>query len=150
MGAEGDVSRILHHVGAFFLGMLIGSERQYRQRTAGLRTNVLASIRAAAFVDLGMRLSGNRVCTRQTQRDCLVRTFVELGVRARRIPKFPVEGLAVFDTAAQELWPVRHGKVPGDWLWQQTPKLRMMPAQIVTTAVTVSANARAQPHHLSN
>jgi putative Mg2+ transporter-C (MgtC) family protein len=44
---------------AFFLGMLIGSERQYRQRTAGLRTNVLVSVGAAAFVDLGMRLSGN-------------------------------------------------------------------------------------------
>jgi hypothetical protein len=73
-----------------------------------------------------------------------------LSVRARPIPKFPVEGLAVFNTAAQELWPVGHGKVPRDWLWQQTPKLRMMPAQIVTTAVTVSANARAQPHHLSN
>jgi hypothetical protein len=73
-----------------------------------------------------------------------------LSVRARPIPKFPVEGLAVFNTAAQELWPVGHGKVPRDWLWQQTPKLRMMPAQIVTTAVTVSANTRAQLHHLSN
>jgi putative Mg2+ transporter-C (MgtC) family protein len=44
---------------AFFLGMLIGSERQYHQRTAGLRTNVLVCVGAAAFVDLGMRLSGN-------------------------------------------------------------------------------------------
>ena len=44
---------------AFFLGMLIGSERQYRQRTAGLRTTVLVSVGAAAFVDLGMRLTGN-------------------------------------------------------------------------------------------
>ena len=44
---------------AFFLGVLIGSERQYRQRTAGLRTNVLVSVGAAAFVDLGMRLTGN-------------------------------------------------------------------------------------------
>jgi putative Mg2+ transporter-C (MgtC) family protein len=44
---------------AFFLGMLIGSERQYRQRTAGLRTNVLVSLGAAAFVDLGMRLNAN-------------------------------------------------------------------------------------------
>jgi len=44
---------------AFVLGMLIGSERQYRQRTAGLRTNVLVCVGAAAFVDLGMRLNGN-------------------------------------------------------------------------------------------
>jgi putative Mg2+ transporter-C (MgtC) family protein len=43
---------------AFLFGMLIGAERQYRQRTAGLRTNVLVAIGAAAFVDLGMRLSG--------------------------------------------------------------------------------------------
>jgi putative Mg2+ transporter-C (MgtC) family protein len=43
---------------AFVLGMLIGAERQYRQRTAGLRTNVLVSLGAAAFVDLGMRLTG--------------------------------------------------------------------------------------------
>ncbi|WP_336485778.1 MgtC/SapB family protein [Methylobacterium nigriterrae] len=43
---------------AFVLGTLIGAERQYRQRTAGLRTNVLVAIGAAAFVDLGMRLEG--------------------------------------------------------------------------------------------
>ena len=44
---------------AFGLGALIGAERQYRQRTAGLRTAVLVSVGAAAFVDLGMRLTGN-------------------------------------------------------------------------------------------
>ena len=44
--------------GAFVLGTLIGAERQYRQRTAGLRTNVLVAIGAAAFVDMGMRLTG--------------------------------------------------------------------------------------------
>jgi putative Mg2+ transporter-C (MgtC) family protein len=44
---------------AFVLGMLIGAERQYRQRTAGLRTTVLVSVGAAAFVDLGMRLNAN-------------------------------------------------------------------------------------------
>jgi putative Mg2+ transporter-C (MgtC) family protein len=43
---------------AFVFGMLIGAERQYRQRTAGLRTNVLVATGAAAFVDLGMRLTG--------------------------------------------------------------------------------------------
>ena len=45
---------------AFALGTLIGAERQYRQRTAGLRTNVLVAVGAAAFVDLGMRLEGSR------------------------------------------------------------------------------------------
>jgi putative Mg2+ transporter-C (MgtC) family protein len=43
---------------AFVLGTLIGAERQYRQRSAGLRTNVLVSVGAAAFVDLGYRLGG--------------------------------------------------------------------------------------------
>src|SRR3984957_611089 len=42
---------------AFVLGALIGAERQYRQRSAGLRTNVLVAVGAAAFVDLAMRLA---------------------------------------------------------------------------------------------
>ena len=42
----------------FVLGTLIGAERQYRQRTAGLRTNVLVCVGAAGFVDLGMALGG--------------------------------------------------------------------------------------------
>jgi putative Mg2+ transporter-C (MgtC) family protein len=41
---------------AFVLGGVIGFERQWRQRTAGLRTNVLVAVGAAAFVDLGMRV----------------------------------------------------------------------------------------------
>jgi putative Mg2+ transporter-C (MgtC) family protein len=43
---------------AFGLGALIGAERQYRQRTAGLRTNVLVCVGAAGFVDLAMDLRG--------------------------------------------------------------------------------------------
>ena len=43
---------------AFILGSLIGLERQFRQRTAGLRTNVLVAVGAAAFVDLGARTTG--------------------------------------------------------------------------------------------
>src|ERR1700752_4076641 len=42
---------------AFVLGTLIGAERQYRLRTAGLRTNVLVAVGAAAFVDLAMQLT---------------------------------------------------------------------------------------------
>lgn len=38
---------------ALFLGSLIGIERQWRQRAAGLRTNTLVCLGAAAFVDLG-------------------------------------------------------------------------------------------------
>ncbi|HQR83390.1 MAG: methyltransferase [Polynucleobacter sp. 24-46-87] len=44
---------------AFFLGGLIGLERQFRQRTAGLRTNVLVALGAAIFVDAANRLLGH-------------------------------------------------------------------------------------------
>ncbi len=43
---------------AFVLGGLIGLERQYRQRTAGLRTNVLVSVGSAFFVDIANNLGG--------------------------------------------------------------------------------------------
>jgi putative Mg2+ transporter-C (MgtC) family protein len=49
---------------AFALGTVIGFERQWRQRTAGLRTNVLVAIGAAAFADLGLRLLGADGATR--------------------------------------------------------------------------------------
>jgi len=43
---------------AFVLGALIGFESQYRQRTAGLRTNVLVAVGAAIFVDIATNLTG--------------------------------------------------------------------------------------------
>ncbi len=49
---------------AFLLGGCIGLERQYRQRMAGLRTNVLVAIGAAAFTALGVRLLGAEGATR--------------------------------------------------------------------------------------
>jgi len=48
---------------AFLLAALIGAERQWRQRSAGLRTNVLVAIGAAAFVSLGMRINGHAGAT---------------------------------------------------------------------------------------
>ncbi|KWV54049.1 methyltransferase [Bradyrhizobium macuxiense] len=52
------IDTIISLASAFVLGTLIGAERQYRQRTAGLRTNVLVAVGAAAFVDLAMHLAG--------------------------------------------------------------------------------------------
>jgi putative Mg2+ transporter-C (MgtC) family protein len=49
---------------AFVLGTAIGFERQWRQRTAGLRTNVLVAVGAAAFSDLGLRLFGHEGAVR--------------------------------------------------------------------------------------
>jgi putative Mg2+ transporter-C (MgtC) family protein len=42
---------------AFVFGTMIGAERQYRQSSAGLRTNVLVAVGAAAFVDLANHLT---------------------------------------------------------------------------------------------
>ena len=50
---------LLSLAAAFVLGGLIGFERQYRQRTAGLRTNVLVAVGAAVFVDMASRLHGH-------------------------------------------------------------------------------------------
>jgi putative Mg2+ transporter-C (MgtC) family protein len=57
------VQTLLIMVVAFGLGLAIGLERQWRQRNAGLRTNVLVAVGAAAFCDLGMRLNGQQGAT---------------------------------------------------------------------------------------
>ena len=46
------------------LGAVIGIERQYRQRGAGLRTNALVAMGAAAFVTLSALLTGEQSPTR--------------------------------------------------------------------------------------
>ena len=43
---------------ALLLGAIIGAERQWRQRSAGMRTNTLVCFGAAAFVDLGSTVGG--------------------------------------------------------------------------------------------
>ncbi len=43
---------------ALVLGAIIGAERQWRQRAAGMRTNTLVCFGAAAFVDLGSTVGG--------------------------------------------------------------------------------------------
>lgn len=43
---------------ALLLGAIIGAERQWRQRAAGMRTNTLVCFGAAAFVDLGSTIGG--------------------------------------------------------------------------------------------
>lgn len=44
---------------ALVLGIIVGAERQWRQRAAGLRTNTLVCLGAAAFVDLGQTVAPN-------------------------------------------------------------------------------------------
>ena len=54
----GEANLAISVIVAFALATLIGAERQWRQRSAGLRTNVLVAVGAAAFVSLGLRLNG--------------------------------------------------------------------------------------------
>lgn len=44
---------------AFFLGTAIGFEREWRQKSAGLRTNTLVSVGSAAFVLLSYSIGGD-------------------------------------------------------------------------------------------
>ncbi len=43
---------------ALLLGAAVGLERQYRQRAAGLRTNALVALGAAAFALIGSSMVG--------------------------------------------------------------------------------------------
>jgi putative Mg2+ transporter-C (MgtC) family protein len=62
LDADPTVPRLLI---AVLLGSLIGVERQWHQRTAGLRTNALVCLGAASFVDLGGALAPNSAGTLQ-------------------------------------------------------------------------------------
>ncbi len=53
---QSNVDTFISLLAAFILGSAIGFERQYRQRTAGLRTNVLVCLGAAIFVDIANRI----------------------------------------------------------------------------------------------
>ena len=54
----------LRLVVALLLGAAVGVERQYRQRSAGLRTNALVSLGAAAFALIGFSMTGDASPTR--------------------------------------------------------------------------------------
>lgn len=54
------VDSIISLTAAFICGTIIGIERQFRLRSAGLRTNVLVAVGAAAFVDVAARVAGDK------------------------------------------------------------------------------------------
>ena len=59
MGTQVDLFRFFfHNICALLLGCLIGLERQWHRRNAGLRTNALVSLGAALFVSLSGLLFG--------------------------------------------------------------------------------------------
>jgi len=49
----------LRLLAALLLGVAVGSERQWRQKNAGLRTNTLVSLGSAAFVLLSIEIGGD-------------------------------------------------------------------------------------------
>ena len=55
---------VLNIGAAFLMGMAIGLERQYRQHTAGLRTNALVCVGAAMFVSLSHLMGDSSSPTR--------------------------------------------------------------------------------------
>jgi putative Mg2+ transporter-C (MgtC) family protein len=60
-----DILAFVMHIGAaVLLGMAIGLERQFRQHTAGLRTNALVSLGAALFVSLSLLVANESSPTR--------------------------------------------------------------------------------------
>lgn len=44
---------------ALFMGMTVGIERQWRQKSAGLRTNTLVALGSAAFILLSIKIGGD-------------------------------------------------------------------------------------------
>ncbi|MGE0420044.1 MAG: MgtC/SapB family protein [Acetobacteraceae bacterium] len=88
-----------HLILAMLLGTIIGIERQWRQRTAGLRTTVLVCIGAASFVDLAATVAPSTTGTTQ------VIAYVVSGVGFLGAGAIMREGLTVrgLNTAAT-LW----------------------------------------------
>lgn len=67
-GQEGVIAgldhAVVHMLEALVLGAIIGAERQWRQRFAGLRTNALVALGAAGFVTFSQLMPGDASPTR--------------------------------------------------------------------------------------
>jgi hypothetical protein len=71
-------------------------------------------------------------------------------MRARRCRKLLIEGLAISHTATQELRPRRDCWQGILVVRQQTPERWMMPAELMTSAIAVTANTLAQLSYFSD
>ena len=116
---------------AFVLGTLIGAERQYRQRTAGLRTNVLVAVGAAAFVDLGMRIAGSAEAVR-------VISYVVSGVGFLGAGVIMKEGMNVrgLNTAATLWGSAAVGACAG---------IKLLPEAVLAAVFVLAANTLLRP-----
>lgn len=67
-----------------------------------------------------------------------------LAIFGRRIWQFAIERLPVSHAAAQELRPGRDGNLRLDALWQQSPELGMMPAELMPAAIPMLPDPRPE------
>jgi hypothetical protein len=68
----------------------------------------------------------------------------ELVVDSRSVWQISIERLAVLQTAPEELRPRRNTRQRVALLRKQPPELRVMPAQVMSGAIAMRANAGAQ------
>jgi hypothetical protein len=61
-----------------------------------------------------------------------------------------VKRLTILQTAAEKLRPGRHGDVRFDFLGEEAPKLRMVPAKVLFGTVAMRPDARAQFLHFGH
>lgn len=100
---------------AFVLGAFIGLERQYRQKSAGLRTNTLVSIGAAGYILLSMSLTDNAGDPSRVAGQ-IVTGIGFLGAGVIMKTGFDVQGL---NTAATIWCTAAVGTLAGAGLWLQ-------------------------------
>lgn len=58
--------------------------------------------------------------------------------------------MSVGDAASEELWPFRHDRNRVGRLGQEPPELGMVPAEVLSGAVAMLADAASQAEHLPN
>lgn len=75
---------------------------------------------------------------------------VELVAGPWRLPGLLIQRRAVLDATSHELWPVGYDWLVLDSLGEQRPQVRMVPAQVMTRAVAVCSDPRAQSLHLGD
>lgn len=99
---------------SFILGVLIGVERQYRQRLAGLRTNTLVSVGSALFIMLSESITGDASPSRIAAQIVSGIGFLGAGVIMK-------EGLNVrgLNTAATLWCSAAVGSLSGMGLWKE-------------------------------
>ena len=74
----------------------------------------------------------------------------ELSFRSRCVGQLAVERLAVSQAPPQELRPVGHTRNGIARLWEQSPQIWMVPAELMARAIPVLPNSGPQPFHFSD